>query len=300
MITAQQKQTMQRIPSKATQILSSIIVILTIIASAGGLLLPGLYHDNLFLTANWLGSDLIDLFLVAPLLGAATVLAARGSTRAYLVWLGLLQCTLYNFAYYLFAAAFNVFFLLYVALFGLSIWTLFIGLNNLDVAELRTQFSARTPTRAIGIYMLFIGLGLTTVYVATCVVFIVSGQLPSVITRSAHPTNMVFALDLSMVVPLFVVGGIWLWQRRPWGYVLAAIGTVKGAVYLVGLCASTWTVYQAGVSDSPAEIAIWGSIAVTCLIALVALLRNLRPGTQSADVVPSRRRNTPAGASDAR
>lgn len=268
---------MQLTLTKPTQILSGIIVALTMIASVGGLLLPRLYRDNAFLIANWRGSDLVDLLLVAPLLGVATVLATRGSTRAYLVWLGLLQCTLYNFAYYLFAAAFNWFFLIYVALFGLSIWTLFIGLNSLNVAALGPRFAARTPTRAISVYLLIVGLGLTTVYVATWLGFVITGQLPATVIRSDHPTNMVFALDLSLVVPLFVVGGIWLWQRRPWGYVLAAIGTVKGAVYLVGLCASTWTVYQAGATDSPAEIAIWGTVAVTCLIALVALLANLRP-----------------------
>ena len=285
--------------SRAGQVLSGIIVALTVVASAGGLLIPGLYRDNAFVTANWLGSDLVDLLVVAPLLAAATVLAARGSIRAHLVWLGLLQTTLYNFAYYLFGAAFNWFFPVYVALFGISIWTLVAGLIGLDVGDIRAHFGARTPTRAIGAYMLIVGLGLSTVYLANWLMFVIGGQLPSIISRTGHPTNEVFALDLSLVIPLFVVGGIWLWQRKPWGYVLAAIANVKGAVYLIGLCASTWTVYAAGTTDSPAEIVIWASIAACCLAAAGALLASLKrdpqPPAPGLACRSEARASTPAG-----
>ena len=40
---------------KTTTILSTLIIILTIIVSAGGLLLDNLYRDNFLVTSGWLG-----------------------------------------------------------------------------------------------------------------------------------------------------------------------------------------------------------------------------------------------------
>lgn len=66
------------------------------------------------------------------MLVAALVLARRGSGRAQLVWLGMLAYTLYNYAFYLFGAAFNSLFLVYAALFTLSVFALLFGLVALD------------------------------------------------------------------------------------------------------------------------------------------------------------------------
>ncbi|HEX7976034.1 MAG TPA: hypothetical protein VF498_16620, partial [Anaerolineales bacterium] len=53
---------------KPATILSILIAILAVFASAGGLLLQGLYRDNAFVTTTWLGNDAITLFLATPCL----------------------------------------------------------------------------------------------------------------------------------------------------------------------------------------------------------------------------------------
>ncbi len=52
---------------KPVTILSILIAIFATIASAGGLLLDGLYRDNAFVTTTWLGNDAITLFLAVPI-----------------------------------------------------------------------------------------------------------------------------------------------------------------------------------------------------------------------------------------
>jgi hypothetical protein len=94
---------------KIPRILSICIAILAAIAALGGLLLPGLYRDNPFVTAVWKGNDLVTLAVAVPLLAAAMVFSMRGSVRAFLIWMGMLDFMLYNYAFYLFAAAFNWF-----------------------------------------------------------------------------------------------------------------------------------------------------------------------------------------------
>lgn len=106
--------------------LSIIIAILMVVASLGRLFIEDIYLDNLLVRAGWLGNDLVTLCVAVPLLITSMVLAKNGSSLALLVWLGMVLYTLYNYAFYLFVAAFNSLFLVYAALFTLSIFVCFI------------------------------------------------------------------------------------------------------------------------------------------------------------------------------
>ena len=129
--------------------LSIIITILIIVASAGGLFIDGLYRDNTWTTTQLRGSDLVRLLVVVPVLVAALILTKRGSQSALLVWLGMLWLTIYDYAFFLFGAAFNEFFLIYVALFSLSILALIFALPWVDANTISQKFQARTPVRWI-------------------------------------------------------------------------------------------------------------------------------------------------------
>lgn len=258
-------------------VISILVAVLAAGAAVAGIGYPELYRDNAFTTSTWLGTDLATLVLAVPLLVASLAWATRGSMRAYLIWLGVLDAVLYNFAFYLFGTAFNVLFLVYAAVVGLSIWGLVYGIVGLDADRLALRFSPKTPVRSIGSFMIFVGGGLASVYVAQWAVFSAAGQLPPIIAMTGHPTNVVFALDLTLVVPVLLVGAAWLWRRRPWGYVLATVINVKGAVYLAGLCAATITAYRAGTVETLSELALWGPLGLGCLVSAVVLLGNLKP-----------------------
>lgn len=257
-------------------ILSYVIAGLAAVASAGGLLIGGLYRDNAFVASTWVGNDAVTLVVAVPLLIVLTSLAARGSLRAHLAWIGMLDYMLYNFAFYLFGAAFNAFFLVYAALLGLSVWALALALMALDVERVGRLSGPRTPVRAIAGYMLFVGVGLAFVYVMQWLGFATGGEVPLIVTNSGHPTNVVFALDLSIVIPVLIVGGLWIWRRRPWGYVLAAMVNVKGAVYMLALSAATVTAARAGTVPNTGELVIWAPIGVGAVLAVFFQLRALK------------------------
>jgi hypothetical protein len=267
---------MQRVYSEPALLLSYLIAGLALLASAGGLLIDGLYRGTAFVISTWLGNDIVTLAVAVPLLLGAVIRAARGSARAQLVWIGMLDYMLYNFGFYLFGAAFNWFFLIYVLLFALSIWALILALMSLSVDQLAAGFGPRTPVRMIAGFMAFVGVTLLVVYFLQWLGFVTSGEVPSIVDMSGHPTNLVLALDLSIVVPVMLVGAVLLSQRRPWGYVLAAMGNVKGAVYMLALSAATFTAFQAGTVDSIVEVSLWLSIGVGSASAAIVQLRNLQ------------------------
>jgi len=266
---------MQNNKLRTVYYLSVFIIILATVASAGGLFLDGLYLDNAFITSLWGGNDLVTLVVAVPTLIIALVLSRRGSQRAQLLWLAMLNYMLYNFAFYLFGAAFNWFFLIYVTLFTLSTLAFIFGLVNIDVNQISQRFRSRTPVKWISVYLLLVAIGLSTMYIIQSLNFISTGQLPDIVIKSGHPTSLIYALDLSLLVPIFMIGGIWLWQRKPWGYVLASISMVKGTTYtLVLTVVSLWGAITS-VPGAADEIPLWLVLTIIGLIGSLFLLGNM-------------------------
>jgi hypothetical protein len=101
--------------------------------------------------------------------------------------------------------------------------------------------------------------------VTQSIAFITTGQLPAIITITGHPTNVVFALDLTLLIPWLVLGAVWLIKRQPWGYVIAGILSVKGPLYTLVLGVNSILVVNAGVSQT-SELPLWGTLTVLGLV----------------------------------
>lgn len=261
--------------NKAAFFLSVIILLLMVAASAGGLFIDDIYRDNFLVASGWYGNDWVTLILAVPAMAVSLILSKRGSRRAQLVWLGMLFYTLYNYAFYLFGAAFNSLFLLYVSLFTLSIFALIFGIYSLDVQEISEQFKPGTPVKAIGGFMAIVALFLGMFHIAVSMEYVFTEKLPEMIVVLDQSTNLISALDLSLTVSFGLLGAVLLWKRRAWGYVVAVIWNVKSAVYLTALSAATVSGFLAGASESVIELSLWAPIGAGCFISLVVLLSNL-------------------------
>ena len=273
---------------KTAYVLSAIIAILMIMQSMGGLFLNGLYRDNTFVQSGWYGNDLVTLVVAAPLLVGALIFSIRGSPPAQLLWLGMLDYTLYNYAFYLFGAAFNSFFLIYLALFTLAIYALIFALVNIDVVAISQQFQARTPIRWISGYMVLWAVILGGLWISESLNFIFTNQLPGIVVATAHPTNVVAILDLSLMVPAVLLGAIWLWKRQPWGYMLAAIMNVKGAVFALVLAVGSHVGATHGISGLTEQIPIWVFLSTASLLCCGFLLGNMKSKEKEERTKPHR------------
>jgi hypothetical protein len=66
--------------------------------------------------------------------------------------------------------------------------------------------------------------------------------------------KVVAALDLSLMVPALGIGGVLLWRRRPWGYVIATIAAIQGALYLLVLSIGSAIAIRRGLAVAPGEL----------------------------------------------
>src|SRR4051812_40870230 len=114
------------------QTYTNALLLLTIVQALFGLLWPAAYRDPAWIKATWFGNDCITLLVAAPLMWASGRAAASGSVRAEAVWLGTIGYSVYNYAFYLFGAALNVFLPLYVITIGVAILTLSSGVASIN------------------------------------------------------------------------------------------------------------------------------------------------------------------------
>lgn len=254
-----------------------IALVLMTAAAAVGLAVEGVYRDNALVEAAWRGNDLVTLFLAVPLLAGAIARARQGSRRALLISLGVLAYAVYNYAFYLFGAAFNHLFLLYVGVLASSTLGLIDGLTSRDIRPEEGRIVAERPDRLTGWLIIAVCLFLGLFWITTSVQFIFTGEVPAMVTATGHPTNVTGALDLWMVVTFGVLSGTWLLREEAWGFVFSAVWTVKGAVYMTALSAATISGFLTGTTDSLVQLAVWIPIGVVCVAGAAILLRASGP-----------------------
>jgi hypothetical protein len=94
-----------------------------------------------------------------------------------------------------------------------------------------------------------------------------------------------------VLAPAFLIAGVMLWRRMPWGSVLAVAVNASGAAYLAVLWAVGGFQADAGIAGTSwlSPVAVGSTLA--CLLATLALL--VRPGDRP---VAAQRHTTPARA----
>lgn len=266
-----------RVPHHGAWRLSLVVAVLMAAQSATGVLAPFLYRDTEeWVLAAWFGNDLVTLLFAVPLLVWSLLAARKGAKRAELVWYSLLGYSVYNYAFYLFGAALNWFLPVYALLFTLPIVALILGLGSLDAKEVARRSTTRTPVRWIGGYMLFTGAGLLTVWTMHWLRFMLTGATLDV---GEGGMRLIAAMDLTFMVPLFLIGAVTLLVRKPWGFVLAPIVIMKGATYTLVLTASSSVAASRGIEGALEQLPLWAGWTVAGFLALWGLFSAMERST---------------------
>ncbi len=234
----------------------------------------GIYaYDTVSSAAQAKANDLVMLVLGLPLLVISTWLAFRGSLRGRLLLTGTLGFILYTYISMVFLAAFNALFLVYTTLYSLSMFAFILSMMSFDLDTLPGRFSERLPRRWIAGLLFFIGAFLLLAWLGRILPPTLQGQTPLL----ENATTMVIqAMDLGLILPLAVLGGILLLRRSAWGYLLASVALMKGMT--MGIAVSTMGINMAlqGVPDSLGILIPFIVITLLNLVMAIILLKNVK------------------------
>lgn len=236
----------------------------------------GIYrHDSVSMAAQALAQDAVTLFIGIPLLLVALLWARREALGGQLLLTGTLAYFLYTYTSLTFLAAYNRLFLVYVAVFSLSLFALVLAFRQVEVDSLPGRFTEKLPLKWIAGFMAFISLMLLLMWGGRIAPSF-DGRTPP-LGLEHYTTLVIQALDLGVVVPLGVMAAVLLWQRKPWGYMLASLVLIKGLTLLLGICAMIVAQALAGVTMSPVEMAVFPLFAVIDLVLVIILFRSIKP-----------------------
>jgi hypothetical protein len=261
--------------------LSLPIALLALAASLAGVFVDETYAKE---TENWagqaVGQDIANL-VAYPVMLLLALAAGRGSVRAYLAWTGVVAYSAYTFAIYAFAVNFSRLFLVYVAVFGLSVYALIGGLSALDPALVRSRFGRRTPIRSTAVLLIGIGSMFYLLWLSEVVGAIVSNETPAATVEAGLMTSPVHVLDMGVLLPAAIAAGVLLLRRRVWGHVLAP--TVLGALVFisVGIVAAMVVLAERGLEASAGVGLVIGVLTVVEVVVLVRFLRAIDPAADS-------------------
>ncbi len=250
------------------------ILALSVVTALSGLLRSGHYVDPAGLVTLWRVQDLTILVAGVPVLAVGLWYARQGSLRGRILWLGGLAYMTYMWTHVALQVAFNTFFLVYVALFGLSLFTLVGGLLDSDPDAAERALAGRISRRAYAGFLLVIAAGLTILWLSDLLPALLTGTSPPNVAESGQQVLVTHFVDLSVVVPSLTIAAVWLHRDRPWGYLLAGVCLVLGATLAVTIGAMT-VVIAAGVVLTVSPLALVFTM-LPILVAAAAAVRYVR------------------------
>lgn len=234
----------------------------------------GLYSwDTVSSAAQMQANDLVMLALGLPLLAFSLWLTLRGSLRGRLLLTGTLGFILYTYITMCFGAAYNSLFLVYVALFSLSLFAFILSMMSFDLKTLSNHFSEKLPRGWIAGLLFLAAAFIALAWLGRIAAAFTPGAIPLL----ENTTSMfIQAMDLAIVAPLCVLSGVLLLRRSAWGYLLASVGLLKFLTMGVAVSVMALNMARVGVPVNAMELAVFPAIALANLVMVALLIRNIK------------------------
>jgi hypothetical protein len=279
---------MTKSPNRLPPVWARLSIATALIAATGsviGLLQPDMIYgrETPVLFNAGIAQDLVNLFIVAPLMLILAIRAGQGSQRSWLCLIGFLAFTAYNCAIYAFSIHFGPLFLLWVAVLGLSVFAAagsLAGLLRPGVGAVPVSQSARLPAW----FLIALGVMFALLWLSQIVPDLLAGRPSTSAATWNVPTDPVHVLDLALFIPAVCASGVLLLRNHRRGYASA-----PGSLIFLGLTCLPILVIPF-VTQARGETANWiilvpiGIIAAATLIVLWRLLRAMRPKPLAGEI----------------
>jgi hypothetical protein len=286
-------------------VLSLVAALLMAIASAAGALSSATYaRETVSWAAQGAGQDIVNVLVAFPLLAFSALYVHLGFARAHLVWIGALMYTVYSYVLYAFFVHFGSWFLVYVAILGLSSYALAGAASSVEAAMLPAVFSRSAHVKGAAVLLMILGCGFTALWLAEVVPAIIGGHTPASVSASGFPVNPVHVLDLALFLPGAIATSVLLWQRRPLGLLFAVPILVFAAMMGIAIIAMTFVMRAKGLPAPMGIVPVIGGLSVGSAWFAVRLLADVRDdelasaesaGTAAAPGLGARAIPTPGG-----
>lgn len=221
----------------------------------------GLYqYDNTYKAVAFLSFEWANLVIVLPLFILGIYLYRHGQLKGQLLLAALFTYLAYIYLIGVMGNAFNIMFLVWTALFSVGFFGLFLVLADMDIAALPKKLEPNFPRKSVSVYVVIVGLILLLQYLAEIISAYATGQPP--VSLDHYTTLELASLELGIMIPLHIVGGISLWRKKAWGYVISTLLAFTSFMVFIALSISLLLFYVSFGQGSALDMVITIVIAV--------------------------------------
>lgn len=198
--------------------LSAGLAALILVSGGVGIQTPAIYEKEAFewqVQAVW--QDYINVALLMPMIAVAGIYAHKGNKTAEYVWGGSLLYLIYTYVIYCFDVHFNGLFLFYCLVLGIAFYSLAWFLYTKSKHKDSYSINTTNLHYFIATYFIVLGSGFYLLWLAGIISPLLNGTTPADLEKFNLPTNPVHVLDLSIILPAFIILGIMIFSRKgPW------------------------------------------------------------------------------------
>lgn len=217
--------------------------------------------------------DWVTLILGIPFLIVSLILARRNSYRGILMLTGALGYFLYTYASYSFLMTYNSVFIIYVALFSLSLFGFIFAFGELDISNIDNRIRDRFPRRSLGVFFLFFAVMLFFMWMGRILPSLFTGEAPYGL--ESYTTLVIQALDLGIILPMAVYAAVALLTRKPVGYALSAVVVIKGLMLFSAITVMALLMYFDGIEIHTVELVFFPLATLVNFFFGFRVLRNV-------------------------
>jgi len=235
----------------------------------------GLYRfDTVNSSSQEIGTDIVTLLIGIPLLIMGIFLSRKGTLRGQLLLTGALGYFLYTYGAMCFLTAFNPLFLVYVAVFSLSLFGFILSMKNLNVNQVARNISDGFPRRTVAAYFVIVAIFLTLAWLGLVASPSLTWAPPPGLESAI--TMVIQALDLGIIVPTSFITASLLIRKEAWGFALSSVLLLKILTMGAALIAMIIGQILAGVPVDLVVSTIFVIISVSGMVLGIVTLRNIR------------------------
>lgn len=202
------------------------------------------------------GTALVMAVGGVPVLVAGLVAALRGSARGMFVWFGAALYLAYNSFLQLLGTPLNRLFLLTLLTLSLAIAASIAVAVLLDRLDVAARCGPELPARSIAGFILAIVVLNALAWLGRIVPALVADDPERLLEGTGLTMVPTYLQDLAFWLPLLGVGAVWLWQRRPWGFLISGGGLVFWAIESVTVAVDQWFGHRADPASTVASDAV--------------------------------------------
>lgn len=214
------------------KILWLLTALLSLAAALVGVLSPGIYSKvvSTDIMPGVFGQDLMTI-VVSVIFLLLAIRVKKEDSKKQIVILGILGYLFYAYGIYVIERVYNVLYYLYLAIFGLSFWSMVYGIVKIRWEVLqKVQVSGLIRNVSAG-FSLFVALVFNVLWIVQLLPLIQAGE-------KIEFLYSIYILDLCFIMPAFVIIGIMAVKKIGLGLLLIPAMFILGFTLIFSLAVS--------------------------------------------------------------